>query len=170
MPRIEPDPLDRPRRGEAVNIYLSSSWKNRARVRALAIRLRQDGHEVYDFTDPACRNTPEIPPEAFPDEFDPERILYDQYLQAVPQWRAAVECNRRALDRCDCVVLMLPCGNDAHADWAYAVGKGKASIVCGQPRKGERTPSHMWCDRFVGFDVGVPDVVARIEARAEVKP
>lgn len=48
-------------------IYLSSSWKNRDRVRSLAIALRAAGHDVYDFTNPACRNVPEIPPERFPD-------------------------------------------------------------------------------------------------------
>ncbi len=54
-----------------MNIYLSSSWKNRVRVRALAIALRSEGHEVYDFTDPNSRKMPEIPPEKYPDLFDP---------------------------------------------------------------------------------------------------
>lgn len=132
-----------------MKIYLSSSWKQRVRVRDFAIRLRGIGHDVYDFTDPACRKTPEIPPERFPDEFDPERQLYVDYIQHVPEWRQAVMCNKEALEACDLVILMLPCGSDAHADWALAVGMGKPSIVCGQPRKGERTPSHLWADRIM---------------------
>jgi hypothetical protein len=39
-------------------IYLSSSWKNRVRVRSLAEQIRAAGVSVYDFTDPACRSTP----------------------------------------------------------------------------------------------------------------
>lgn len=133
-------------------IYISASWKQRDRVRALANRLRGEGHEVYDFTDPACRNTPEIPPERFPEQFDPERHNYREYLTAVPEWRAAIECNRAALMRCSAVVLLLPAGADSHADWAFAVGRGVASAVVGGPRAGERTPSHMWADALLDTD------------------
>ncbi len=142
-------------RGKIVNIYLSSSWKNRDRVRALAITLRTGGHEVYDFTDPACRGVPEIPPERFPDQFDPEKHVYATYLNTAPEWRAAVMFNQKALDKCDMVVLMLPCGADAHSDWAYAVGKGRQSVIVGHPKAGERTPSHMWANDFLEKDEDV---------------
>lgn len=82
-----------------MNIYISSSWKNRERVRALAIALRGQGHEVYDCTDPACRKAPEIPPEAFPEQFDPDKHVYGDYLQTVLHWRQAVYGNLEAL-RC----------------------------------------------------------------------
>ena len=125
-------------------------------MRALAILLREHGHIVYDFTDPTCRNTPEIPPERFPDQFDPARGSYSQYITSVPEWRQAVECNRVALDRADVVVLLLPCGNDAHADWAYAVGRGKRSCVVGSPTNGDRTPTHMWADAILDTPAEVP--------------
>jgi hypothetical protein len=134
-----------------MRIYISSSWKNRERVRGIAVRLRDLGHDVYDFTDPNCRNTPEIPPERFPDEFDPEQHVYREYID-VPEWREAVLCNRGALMRCDACILLLPCGNDAHADWAFAVGAGARSVVAGQPRAGERTPTHWWADAIVDTD------------------
>ena len=142
-----------------MNVYISSSWKNRDRVRQLAIRLRAEGHEVYDFTDPACRKSPEIPPENFPVQFDPQIHDYVSYIQSVPEWQLAVNCNREALNRCDAVVLLLPCGNDAHADWAYAVGRGKMTIVAGQERPGQRTPSHLWADLIVNTDEEVPKVL-----------
>ena len=135
-----------------MNIYISSSWKNRDRVRALAIKLRAAGHQVYDFTDPACRNTPEIPPERFPEQFDPDKHTYADYLNSVPEWSAAVYCNRQALlSRCNFCVLMLPCGADSHADWAFAEGLKAArhsmrTAVIGHPPAGERTPSHLWAD------------------------
>lgn len=129
-------------------IYISSSWKNRVKVRELADLLRSAEFKAYDFTDPNCRTSPEIPPEKFPEQFDPESHVYSSYLDQ-PEWRRAVEENRKALDRCTGVILLLPCGIDATADWAYAVGRGKLSIVLGHPRAGERSPVHLWADAFV---------------------
>jgi glutaminase len=129
-------------------IYISSSWKNRERVRELADLIRDAGYDVYDFTDPRCRKTPEIPPEKFPEQFDPAEHVYGEYLQN-PAWREAVEENKKALDRCAAVVLLLPCGIDATADWAYAVGLGKKSVVIGHPPAGERSPVHLWANAMV---------------------
>jgi hypothetical protein len=146
-------------------IYLSTSWKNRDRVRVLANRLRQEGHSVYDFTDPTCRNVPEIPPESFPEQYDPAKHNYREYLTREPTWRQAVECNRDALNRCKAVVLMLPCGNDGHADAFYGLGRGKPLVVCGQSRLGERTPTHMWADAIVDQDEDVIAWLAGLSAR-----
>jgi hypothetical protein len=129
--------------------YISSSWKNREKVRELVDLLRTAGHDVYDFTDPKCRDTPELPPERFPEQFDPARHNYREYLNSIPEWRQAVECNRRALERCDVVVLLLPCGNDAHADAYYALGLGKYLIVTGHPNAGDRTPTHLWANAII---------------------
>lgn len=137
-------------------IYISSSWKNRERVRAIADLLRSEGYKPYDFTDPKTRgDSPEIPPEMFPDQFDPTIHFYDDYINTVPAWRTAVTRNRKALEECDACVLLLPCGNDAHADWAYAVGLGKPTAIVGQPRAGERTPTHMWSDVFLRHDIDI---------------
>lgn len=133
-------------------VYISSSWKNRVRVREIATLLRTNGLEVYDFTDPQCRKTPEIPPETFPEQFDPLKHQYRSYLEATPQWRQAVEENRQALLTCDVCVLLLPCGTDSHADWGVAVGAGKPSIVMGHPKVSERTPSHLWSDTIIPDD------------------
>jgi hypothetical protein len=133
-------------------VYISSSWKQRERVRAVAVALRAAGLDVYDFTDPACRGEPEIPPEKFPRQFDAVTDVYAEYITSNAYWRRAVEGNRRALDRCDAVLLLLPCGADAHADWAYAVGRGKRTAVVGSPPNGERTPSHLWSDALFHTD------------------
>lgn len=137
-----------------MNIYLASSWKNRERVRQFAIELRKHDFDVYDFTDPNCRAGLELPPEKFPDEFDPDRHLYFVYINR-ELWYKSVMANKDALDRCDVVVLMLPCGLDAHADAFYALGRGKRLIVTGQPRKGERTPTHLWAEILLYNDNNV---------------
>lgn len=131
------------------NIYLSSSWRNRDQVRAAADTLRPLGYWVYDFTDQACRRNPVMPPEAFPEEFDPAiHPRYGAYLD-IPRRRAVVEENARAIANSDLVMLLLPCGVDATADWALGVGMGKRSIVVGHPAKGERSPVHLWADGMV---------------------
>jgi len=54
-----------------ITVFIASSWKQRERVQALADALREIGLSVYDFTDPRCRKTPGIPPEKYPEKFDP---------------------------------------------------------------------------------------------------
>ncbi|MHB8927801.1 MAG: hypothetical protein ACYC9Q_09130 [Bacillota bacterium] len=127
-------------------------------MRNLAHALRAVGFDVYDFTDAACRTTPEIPPERFPETFDPTKHVYADYINR-PEWRAAVFENRKAIERCDLVILVLPCGNDSHADWAYGVALGKRSIVVGQPRPGERSPVHLWADAILAGEVQPEAVV-----------
>jgi len=132
-----------------MKIYISSSWKNREKVREMAIRLRKDGHEVYDFTDKDSRKAPECSPEDQQQPFDPEvHKSYAKYLKCERMY-AAVIGNQEAIQWCDLVILLLPCGNDAHADWAYGVGLGKRSVVVGQPRKGEQTYTQLWSDKIL---------------------
>ena len=131
-----------------MKIYISSSWKNRMAVRNLAIELSQHGHDVYDFTNPDCRKNPEIPPESFPDEFDASKHIYSEYLNRT-EWRNAVNENKAAIKWCDIILLLLPCGIDSTADWAFGLGLGKQSIVIGHPQNGERSPVHLWADKMV---------------------
>ena len=142
-----------------MNIYISASWKQRERVRALAVLLRRHGHDVYDFTDPDCRNEPEIPPESYPEQFDPAVHKYREYLAANPRWRGAVFGNLRAILDAEAVVLLLPAGCDSHADWGVAVGLGKPTVVVGHPAAGERTPSHLWANSMLDHDYEVVEAL-----------
>lgn len=138
-------------RGDLMNkevnheIFLASSWKQRDRIRQFAHRIRALGHSVFDFTDSNCRSTPEIPPEKFPEKFDPGKETYWNYIRR-PEWTDAIMENKKNIDLCKMIILVLPCGIDATADWAYAVGKGKTTYIIGNPREGERSPVHMWAD------------------------
>lgn len=133
-----------------MRIYISSSWKNRERVRAMSERLEEMGHDIYDFTNPKCRKCQEIPPETV-EPFDPEKHKYRNWLNR-NLFRDAVNENRKAIDECNLVVLLLPCGNDAHADWAYGVGRGKPSVIVGHPNAGGQSPTHLWADMMVVDD------------------
>lgn len=122
-------------------VFIASSWKQRERVRTLADALREIGLSVYDFTDPHCRKTPVIPPEKYPEQYDPAKHNYWEYIGR-PEWIAVIEENFDNIDRCKILVLLLPCGIDATADWAYAFAKGKKTYIVGSPHVGERSPVH----------------------------
>jgi hypothetical protein len=126
--------------------FIASSWKQRDRVRTLAETIRKIGFPVFDFTDPACRKTAEIAPEKCPELFDPEKQSYWSYLHEHQPWYKAVEENRENIEKCSRLLLLLPCGIDATADWAYAAGRGKETYIIGEPTAGERSPVHLWAD------------------------
>lgn len=132
-----------------MKIYLSASWKNRLLVRRLAETLRLDGHEVFDFTDPKGRRANEVPPELFPEKFDPSKHIYREFINR-KEWRDAVNENREAIKWADLIILLLPCGIDATADWALGIGMGKRSVIVGHPARGESSEVHLWADAMLG--------------------
>lgn len=129
------------------DVYIASSWKNVEKVRELADRLRALNISVYDFSDQRCRNIDQGAGAVEP--FDPERESYEAHLRASPQFLRTVQENRSALHQCQICVLILPCGNDAHADWGYAVGAQKRTCIVGHPNKGDRTSTHLWASQFM---------------------
>lgn len=147
-----------------MKIYISASWRNRVLVRCLAENLRSHGHEVFDFTDPSCRKTYEAPPEMFPEQFDPCLHNYRDYLDR-EEWRAAVDENRQAIAWADLIILLLPCGIDATADWALGIGLGKRSIIVGHPSKGGKSEVHLWADAILD---SIDDIVPWLESNSEL--
>jgi len=129
-----------------LRFFISASWSKRDEVRALAGSLRAEGHEVFDFTDPECRRSPPVKPEVS-ETFDPQVKTYAEYLDR-SDWRSTVFENQQAIRNSDAVILLLPCGNDATADWAYAAGCGKKTYVVGQPEPGDRSLNHLWADEL----------------------
>ncbi len=90
--------------------------------------LREDGHDVYDFRNPAPGQ------HGFAwSEIDLEWTRWD-----APAFRSAlgagVACRGFGLDMaalalCDACVAVLPCGRSAHLELGYAVGAGKTTAV-----------------------------------------
>lgn len=131
-----------------MQIYLSASWKQRDKVRSLAVQLREFGHGVYDFTEASEQRGPVYPPETFPEQFDPSQHVYSEYLSR-PEWVHTVYKNRQAVMEADVVILLLPCGVDSTADWALGIGLGKPTLIVGEPNPGERSPVHLWATNMV---------------------
>jgi site-specific DNA-methyltransferase (adenine-specific) len=89
----------------------------------LLAAVRGDGHEAYDF-----RASGRGPRQIFParEVWKPEAYV-EAIMGSVAQAQFAADL--AALDACDCVILLTPCGNDAHAEAGYAHGRNIPVIV-----------------------------------------
>jgi hypothetical protein len=115
-------------------IYLASSWRNPTQPAVLAA-LRDAGHEVYDFRNPALGQKgfawSDCGGIAAQDGPSKGAKTIPSYLEAIRSARAAAgfTLDKAALDWCDTCVLALPCGRSAHLELGYATGQGKDTYV-----------------------------------------
>lgn len=104
-------------------IYVASSWRNIYQP-DMVKRLREAGHEVYDF-----RNPKEGDKGFHWGEIDPEWQSWTtaEYAAGLehPVAQAGFKSDMDALKACDAVVLLLPCGRSAHLEAGWAAGAGK---------------------------------------------
>ena len=107
-----------------MKIYVASSWRNMYQPSIVAL-LREHGHEVYDFRDPASQFRWE--------EIDPDYQDWTprQYIKALDHPLAQFGYNRdyNALCWAEAVVLVQPCGASAHLELGWGIGKGKHGIA-----------------------------------------
>lgn len=103
-------------------VYVASSWRCALQPAVVQI-LRAAGIDCYDFRDSEGFSWKEI------DLHTP--CSSAQYFEAIDKPAAIRGWTRdmEALDKADCVVLVMPCGNSAHLELGYAIGKGKRTIV-----------------------------------------
>ncbi len=109
------------------NIYVASSWRNPFQP-AVVEWLRQGGHEVYDFRNPAEGDNGFHWSEIDPDwqNWTPGR--YRAALRE-PLAEDGFAKDRAALEWCSACVLVLPCGRSAHLELGYAIGEKKRSAI-----------------------------------------
>lgn len=107
----------------SLKVYVASSFRNRRQPEVVR-RLREDGHEVYDFHTAPGFHWSDIDPNW-------EQWTPDQMREALKHKLAveAFDCDQRALDWCDAVVYVLPCGKSASLEFGYVVGAGKLAAV-----------------------------------------
>lgn len=109
------------------NIYLASSWRNEEQPFILA-ELREAGHSVYDFRNPAPGNT------GFHwSEIDPRYDLWggSKYREALdhPLAEEGFLIDFNAMRDADVCVLLLPCGRSAHLEAGWFVGADKPLLI-----------------------------------------
>jgi len=110
-----------------MKIYVASSWRNTLQPMIVSV-LRQCGHDVYDFKNPA----PDSKGFAWSD-IDPRWKTWDAklYREALnhPIAKAGYALDINALRACDACVLVLPSGRSASWEFGYAMGQGKRGAV-----------------------------------------
>lgn len=108
-------------------IYVASSWRNTYQEGIVKL-LREKGHTVYDFKNPAPGNT----------GFDWVTIGPLWQLWTPSEFRTGLSrpiaqesfnFDMTALESAEIVVLLLPSGRSSHLEAAYHKGRGRPVIV-----------------------------------------
>lgn len=112
-----------------MKIYVASSWRNTVQP-GLVARLREKGHEVYDFKNPNGAG----PNTGFGwQQIDPNWRTWtpEQYRTALTHAIAqkGFESDERGMVRADACVLLLPSGRSAHVEFGWMVGRGQLGYV-----------------------------------------
>ena len=108
-------------------IYVASSWRNKY-FPEVVTRLREAGHEVYDFRNPPHGGTgfhwTDIDPDA-------PNWNYAQYAEGLhhPLAERQFQADIDALNWADTCVLVLPCGRSAHTEAGWMAGAGKRVLA-----------------------------------------
>lgn len=110
-----------------MKIYVASSWRNTRQPEVVA-ELRQNGHEVYDFRNPAPGDN------GFQwSQIDPDWKSWsgEQYRLALshPIAKAGFRKDFSAMQWAEAFVLVLPCGRSAHLEMGWAIGMGKLNVI-----------------------------------------
>lgn len=109
-------------------IYVASSWRNPLQPDIVG-RLRDIGHEVYDF-----RNPPNGIPGFAWSEVDPDwegwsAARYRGLLTTHPIAARGFLNDLRGMQWADTCLLVLPCGRGAHLEAGWFCGQGKRCII-----------------------------------------
>ncbi len=108
-------------------IYVASSWRNKFYPDVVK-RLREEGHEVYDF-----RNPPHGGHGFRWTEIDANALewSFNQYSGGLhhPLAERQFAADLEAMEWADTCVLVLPCGRSAHTEAGWFAGAGKRVIA-----------------------------------------
>ena len=106
-----------------MRIYVASSWRNEIQPTVVEA-LREEGHLVYDFRNPASHDTGFHWSEIDTDWQRWDAGTFRRYL-ADPIAERGFSLDKDALDWAQGGVLVLPCGRSAHLEAGYLIGQGK---------------------------------------------
>lgn len=108
-------------------IYVASSWRNQWQPETVK-RLRDAGHEVYDFRNPPHGNGGFRWDKVAPDWQDWTTEQYCMGLQ-MPVSVSGFNVDYEAMKWADTCVLVLPCGRSAHTEAGWFAGSGRRTIA-----------------------------------------
>ena len=138
-------------------VYVASSWRNAFQPEVVR-KLREAGHEVYDFRNPTAN----------PGGFhwsdvgeDWQEWSVDEYISNLrhPVAEKGFKADLDAMLWADACVLVLPCGRSAHAEAGWFAGKGLKTIVY-IPEKQEPELMYKLFDSVVS---SIPDLIDSLD-------
>lgn len=108
-------------------IYVASSWRN-PYYEQVVRRMREEGHEVYDFRNPPHGGAGFHWTDM--DENGPNWTL-EEYAGggSHPLAECQFKADLDALEWADACVLVLPCGRSAHTEAGWMAGRGRKVVV-----------------------------------------
>jgi nucleoside 2-deoxyribosyltransferase len=110
-----------------MKIYVASSWRNPHQPLVVE-KLREAGHEVYDF-----RNPSETDKGFAWSDIDEnwQNWSNEEYIKALDHPIAVKGFlnDFKGMDWADACVLVMPCGRSAHVEAGYMQGAGRPTIV-----------------------------------------
>ena len=109
-------------------IYVASSWRNEHQPACVA-HLREEGHEVYDFRNPAPGDSGFHWSSIDRDWLAWSPAEYLSQIETHPLAASSFAADKAALDWADTGVLLLPSGRSAHLEAGYLIGQGKPVAV-----------------------------------------
>lgn len=137
-------------------IYVASSWRNQEQQGVVAA-LRDAGHEVYDFKNPAPGNTGFAWRQC--GMYGDERELDAAQTRALldhPVAQDGFKLDHAAMEWADTFVMVLPCGRSAHLELGWACGAGKRTFIL---QTGRQEPELMYLEAG-GIFQSVPELLA----------
>ena len=108
-------------------IYVASSWRNEYYTEVVT-KLREEGHNVYDFRNPSSGDPGFKWSYVSEDYMDWTPGRYRENLNH-PKALRQFENDIEAMNSCDTCVIVLPCGRSAHTEAGWFAGKGKLTIA-----------------------------------------
>jgi len=108
-----------------MKIYIASSWRNAETAYSITVFLRHQGHEVDCFCDDSDGRYVFSWKEIIKDKnaIDAISFLRDKRSQK------AFQEDKKWLDWCECLILVLPAGNSSHLEAGYVKGQGKRFAI-----------------------------------------
>lgn len=143
-----------------MKIYVAGSFKNSEEINRIGNELRKAGHECYIFCEPGCETlklSQEMRAIENINEMTPKSIYTSHRLNKIG------ELNFDALQTCDAVVLVLPCGRSAHLEAGYMIGHAGPVFVIGPMVKGEFDAMYCMVENIYATEQ-LEDLLSELEA------
>lgn len=128
-------------------IFISTSWKNEVQAIRLAKALRNSGYIVDCFCDSSTGRSV----FSYKELINYESMDCIEFINTKQATKAFNE-DRKYIEWCDLLIMVLPCGKSAHLEAGYAKGIGKKVFILGSFPSGEFDVMYKFADRLIRWE------------------